>query len=407
VIRELIMFAIVALLLLFAVHRYIWARTLRDTALPRAWKWAGTFAIIVLGLAIPATILIGRRRLDATEIGLARTAYVWLGFAFYALLAFAVIDLVRGLQWMGGFAARMRARRERSPASAPERAADVAPADPSRRVFMARAAAGIGVAASGSIVAIGHRSAMGEIATPEIPVKLARLPRALSGYRIVQLTDLHLGPILRADFLESIVEKANASRPDLVAITGDLVDAPPVVLGRELAPLAKLRARHGVVFVTGNHEYYCGAAAWVDYLREHGIRVLMNERIALGDGASFDLAGIPDRHGGSYIVEHTPDLSRALDGRDPDRELVLLAHQPVQIEMAEGKGVGLQISGHTHGGQMWPFGALVALAQPYVSGFHRHRDGTQIYVSRGAGFWGPPMRVAEPAEIASIVLVSD
>jgi hypothetical protein len=399
------MFAIVALLVLFAVHRYIWARVLRDTALPRAWRWAGTFAIVVLGLAIPATILIGRRRLDATEIGLARTAYVWLGFAFYALLAFAIIDIARGVRWL---ATRVRRLSPRLRADGEgERANTLAPADPSRRVFIARAAAGIGVAASGGIVAIGHHSAMGHITTPEIPVKLARLPRALSGYRIVQLTDLHLGPILRADFLEAIVEKANASRPDLVAITGDLVDAPPVVLGRELAPLAKLRARHGVVFVTGNHEYYCGAAAWVEWLREHGIRVLMNERIAIGDAASFDLAGIPDRHGGGYIAEHTPDLSRALAGRDPDRELVLLAHQPAQIEMAEGKGVGLQISGHTHGGQMWPFGALVALAQPYVSGFHRHRDGTQIYVSRGAGFWGPPMRVAEPAEIASIVLVAD
>jgi predicted MPP superfamily phosphohydrolase len=390
------MFAIVALLLLLGIHRYIWAHVLRDTRPPRGWKWAGTIAMIVLALAIPATIMIGRRRLDATEIALARTAYVWLGFAFYLLLAFALIDLIRAIRWI---ASRLRSLRSGAPREEP--------ADPSRRVFMARAVAGIGVAASGTVVAIGHHSAMGEIATPEIPVKLARLPRALSGYRIVQLTDLHLGPILRAEFLESLVEKANAARPDLVAITGDLVDAPPVVLGRELAPLAKLRARHGVVFVTGNHEYYCGAAAWVDYLREHGIRVLLNERIQLGDAASFDLAGIPDRHGGSYIVEHTPDLASALAGRDPARELVLLAHQPVQIEMAEGKGVGLQISGHTHGGQMWPFGALVALAQPYVSGFHRHHDGTQIYVSRGAGFWGPPMRVAEPAEVASIVLVAE
>jgi predicted MPP superfamily phosphohydrolase len=389
-------FAIVALLVLFGVHRYIWARLLRDTRPPRAWKWAGTIALIALALAIPATIMIGRRRIDATEIGLATTAYVWLGFAFYALLAFALIDVARAVLWI---ASRVRSKREP--------AAVDAPADPARRVFIARVAAGVGVAASSSLVVVGHHSALGEITTPEIPVKLARLPHALSGYRIVQLTDLHLGPLLRAPFLESLVEKANAARPDLVAITGDLVDAPPATLGRELAPLAKLRARHGVVFVTGNHEYYCGAAAWVEWLRERGIRVLVNERISIGDAASFDLAGIPDRNGGSYLADHAPDLARALAGRDPERELVLLAHQPAQIEMAEGKGVGLQISGHTHGGQMWPFGALVALAQPYVSGFHRHPDGTQIYVSRGAGFWGPPMRVAEPAEIASIVLVSD
>jgi len=278
-----------------------------------------------------------------------------------------------------------------------------------RRIFLARVAASAAVAGAGAIAVGGRRSAF-EITKPEIVVPLARLPRELSGFRIVQITDLHVGPIQQTKFVETVVEEANSLRPDLIVITGDLVDGSVERLGPLLAPLEKLRARCGVAFVTGNHEYHSGAAEWVAFLRERGIQVLMNERIAVGDrgpgGASFDLAGVPDHHGGRFLPDHEPDLERALAGRDPERALVYLAHQPRQIALAHGRGVGLQLSGHTHGGQMWPFGALVALTQPFVSGFHRTEDGTAIYVSRGAGFWGPPMRVLEPAEIPTIVLTA-
>jgi predicted MPP superfamily phosphohydrolase len=162
--------------------------------------------------------------------------------------------------------------------------------------------------------------------------------------------------------------------------------------------------------VTGNHEYYSGGLVWVDFLRELGLRVLMNERIALGDasqhGAQFDLAGVPDHRalGASGIG---PDAHAATLGRDPERELVMLAHQPVQIAQTSRVGTGLQISGHTHGGQIFPFGAVALLAQPYHAGLYRHTPGgSQIYVSRGTGFWGPPMRVLAPAEISVIRLHS-
>jgi predicted MPP superfamily phosphohydrolase len=281
--------------------------------------------------------------------------------------------------------------------------------DAGRRLFLARAAAGSAILGSGTIAVLGHREAC-EILTPEIEVKLPRLPRELSGFKIAQLSDVHLGPLLRERFLEDVVEKTNALAPDLVVITGDLVDAPVARLAPTLAPLAKLRARCGTAFVTGNHEYYSGAEEWVEYLRTRGIRVLMNQRIEVGDtqagGKTFDLAGVPDFTGGRFREDHAPDLDRALAGRDPERALVLLAHQPRQISLAQGRGVGLQLSGHTHGGQLWPFGALVYLMQPWIAGFHRADDGTQIYVSRGTGFWGPPMRVGNPPEIASIVLTS-
>src|SRR5262249_26202902 len=162
-------------------------------------------------------------------------------------------------------------------------------------------------------------------------------------------------------------------------------DALPQRLLRAVEPLSKLRSRCGIAFVTGNHEYYCGAREWVEFLRGRGVRVLLNQRIEIGDAASggrtFDLAGVPDPTGGRDFGAHASDLGLALAGRDPDRALVLLAHQPRQIALARGKGVDLQLSGHTHGGQLWPFGALVALTQPWIAGFHRADDGTQIYVS--------------------------
>jgi predicted MPP superfamily phosphohydrolase len=448
-----VVFIGVALLLLYGMHRYFWARFVRDVGLSRRWKIAATCAVIVLGLSLPAAFLFSRRTLGGQGINVALEAYVWLGLLFYCVLLLAAVDLLRlayGVPKQIWKSRRVSAARDATtqPDAAAESAPDRelaerpvtaeralptpivqadAPRLADRRVFLARAVAGTAALGSGGIAIGGYHSAMNDITTPEIPVHLSRLPRELSGYRILHLSDLHLGPTLAGRFLERVVEKANAQKPDLVVITGDLVDARVATLGATLAPFGKLAARHGIVFVTGNHEYYSGADEWIEFLRQRGIRVLMNERMEIGDKAllverrsatesefregptqraSFDLAGVPDQHAASYYEDDGPDLARALVGRDPDRELVFLAHQPVQIEMAAGKHVGLQLSGHTHGGQMWPFGALVALAQPYVAGLHRHTDGTQIYVSRGTGFWGPPLRVANPAEIATIVLVA-
>jgi len=377
-----IAFASIAIGVFVGLHVYAWKRVVRDPALPRPWRRGATFLVVLLALVVVLVFVAGRRVDPDLETGAALLGYTWLGALFYLFLWFGALDLVRLARRV--FAAR--------------------PVDEGRRRFLARVAASTAIAGTGTIAVIGHLEA-GEILTPVLDVKLPRLPRELSGFRIAQLSDLHLGPLLRERFLESVVEKTNALAPDLVVITGDLVDAPVARLAPSLAPLAKLRARCGVAFVTGNHEYYCGAREWMEFLRARGIHALLNERITVGDahagGATFDLAGIPDASGRG---DHTPDLVRALEGRDAERALVLLAHQPRQIAMASGRGVGLQLSGHTHGGQLWPFGALVALTQPWIAGLHRAEDGTQIYVSRGTGFWGPPMRVGNPAEIASIVL---
>jgi predicted MPP superfamily phosphohydrolase len=170
-----------------------------------------------------------------------------------------------------------------------------------------------------------------------------------------------------------------------------------------VAPLGTLAAKHGVFFVTGNHEYYAGADEWIAHLPTLGVRVLRNERVSVGGGAdSFDLAGVDDYNAHGF-PGHGPDLQRAVSGRDPSRELVLLAHQPREVHRAAEHGVGLQLSGHTHGGQIWPWNFAVKLQQPYVAGLVRHKT-TQLYVSRGTGYWGPPMRLGAPAEITQLVL---
>jgi predicted MPP superfamily phosphohydrolase len=201
-----------------------------------------------------------------------------------------------------------------------------------------------------------------------------------------------------------VVQRVNALAPDLVAVTGDLVDGKLARLAEEVAPFADLRGRDGVYFVTGNHDHYSGADEWVGAIGRLGLRVLRNQRVAIGEGEqAFDLVGVDDHRGDMLGASGGEDLGRALAGRDPARPAILLAHDPSTFRRASSLGIDLQLSGHTHGGQIWPFGLLVRLVIPTVAG--RYAKGSaQLYVSRGTGFWGPPMRLFAPAEITEIVL---
>jgi predicted MPP superfamily phosphohydrolase len=233
-----------------------------------------------------------------------------------------------------------------------------------------------------------------------VTVPLAKLPRAGHGYRIAVVSDIHLGPVLGQGFAQKVVDTINSTQPDLIAVVGDLVDGSVKDLGPAAAPLAQLRARHGAYFVTGNHEYFSGAEQWVEEVRRLGIRPLENARTEL---AHFDLAGVNDVAGESE--GQGPDFAKALGDRDTTRACVLLAHQPVQIHDAVDHGVDLQLSGHTHGGQLWPGNFVAAAANPTVAGLERYGD-TQLYVSRGAGAWGPPTRVGAESDITVIELAS-
>jgi predicted MPP superfamily phosphohydrolase len=240
-----------------------------------------------------------------------------------------------------------------------------------------------------------------------ISVTLEKLPPALDGFRIAQITDLHVSALTRTPWLEGIVASVNRLVPDLIAVTGDMVDGTVEDLGPHAAPLGKLSAPLGVYAITGNHEYYSGVGPWVAFFTGLGLRFLRNARVTVSkNGASLDLAGVDDYAAGRMGAPPA-DLPKALAGRDPALPVVLLAHQPAAIEEAARLGIDLQLSGHTHAGQIFPFNLLVRLQQPYVRGLHTHpNSGTQIYVSPGTGFWGPPMRFLTRAEITLITLRS-
>ncbi len=398
--RSILSFAIfiaVSVAVLGGMHAYLWVRLVRDPALPEPWRRIATVGLVVLAFAAPLGMLALRFAPRPLARAVPVVAFTWLGLAFLLFSALLVLDAVQlaaqGASWIADWF----------------RAQPDPPADAERRQFVARIVAGTAALATSGAAAYAFRSATGPAEVSEVPVRLERLPPALSGLTIAQITDLHVGPTIGERDVRRVVDQVNALRPDLVAVTGDLVDGPVAQLGGAIAHLGRLRARHGVYFVTGNHEYYAGVREWVAELRRLGLRVLVNERVAIGDaGASFDLAGINDYGAAGLGSGFGPDLGRALAGRDPERGLVLLAHQPRGVEDAVRAGVELQVSGHTHGGQIAPFNLVVGAVFPYLKGLYPDvRAGDrrgQVFVSRGTGYWGPPLRLGSPPEIAKLVL---
>ncbi len=385
-------------------HLYFWRRLARDVTRSRRLRLAvligliGLSGLTMLAMALPRVC--GREAIGT----LVFAGLLWMGTSFYLLIFLGLADLARLLVRLVGRLASGRAE-QATAASTDDR-----PADPHRRRFLARTVAATAVLGSGTIAGLSVRAARSDLTTPEVAVRLSRLPPALSGYRIALLSDIHLGPTLGEAFCRRVVELTNSLKPDVVAITGDLVDGKAELIGPDLAPLADLQARQGVFFTTGNHEYYAGVEQWMAHLPRLGIRILNNEHVELGDGepggARFVLAGVPDRQGDWFAPGHGPDPARALAGTDPEREVVLMAHRPSQVDAAVAADVGLQLSGHTHGGQLFPMGMLTRIAEPYLSGLHHHAGRTQVYVTRGTGYWGPPMRVLAPAEITLVVLTT-
>jgi len=240
-----------------------------------------------------------------------------------------------------------------------------------------------------------------------VDVPIPGLPDALHGFTIAQVSDLHVGPTIKSRYVQAIVDRVNGLKPDMVALTGDLVDGTVAELADHVAPLGRLASRHGTFAVTGNHEYYAGAHAWIDELRRLNLTVLMNEHVVLdhGDGQVV-VAGVADWSAHHFDPSHRSDPAGAIAGSPVAAGArLLLAHQPRTATLASGAGYHLQLSGHTHGGQFFPWNLFVPLQQPFTAGLHKLHD-LWVYTSRGTGYWGPPKRLGAPSEIACVRLVS-
>ncbi|WP_030806506.1 metallophosphoesterase [Streptomyces sp. NRRL F-2799] len=429
-----IVFALVAaavLALVAGLHWYVWRRLVRDTTRPRgAGRRAGTVLFVAAPVLMIAALVAER---SGAPFWLQRTlawpGFLWMALALYLLLATVATEPVR--VWAGRRA--RRATREAvfaglepvsvpsaegpagdgSAAERPESTGDAPPAPPagpqasalaasalSRRLFVSRVAGGTAAAVALGTTGWGTYGVLRGPRVKRLTIPLAKLPRSAHGFRIAVVSDIHLGPVLGRNFAQTVVDTINSTQPDMIAVVGDLVDGSVKNLGPAAAPLAGLKSRLGTYFVTGNHEYFSGAAQWLDEVRTLGMRPLENARTEL---PYFDLAGVNDLQGESE--GHGPDFAKALADRDPTRTCVLMAHQPAQIHEAVHYDVDLQLSGHTHGGQLWPGNLIAKAANPTVAGLDRYGD-TQLYVSRGAGAWGPPTRVWAPSDITVIELAS-
>jgi predicted MPP superfamily phosphohydrolase len=268
------------------------------------------------------------------------------------------------------------------------------------------------------VTLVGFFNARRTASVRRVDIPIARLPTSLVGFTIAQLSDIHVGPTIRVRYIERIVTAVNRLGADMVAITGDLVDGTVAELRTHVAPLARLKTRHGTFVVTGNHEYYAGAHDWIDELRRLGLRVLLNEHVVLQtrnvQGAQTDeevhesalvVAGVTDYTAGHFDAGHASDPEGAVRDAPPQvHTRLLLAHQPRSAIAAAQAGYHLQLSGHTHGGQFFPWNLFVPLQQPFTAGLHRLHD-MWIYVSRGTGYWGPPKRFGAPSEITLLRLV--
>jgi len=261
---------------------------------------------------------------------------------------------------------------------------------------------GLAVLATG----VGFANARRRARIVRVRIPLADLPAALHGFTIAQVSDVHVGRTIKRRYVEAIVRAVNGLEPDLVAVTGDLVDGTVEELAAHTAPFGELRARHGAFFVTGNHEYYSGERAWIGEISRLGLRVLMNQHVVVTHrGASIVVAGVTDFSAHHFDPAHRSDPVAALAGAPADAAArILLAHQPRSAPAAARAGFDLQLSGHTHGGQFWPWMFFVRLQQPFTAGLHRLGK-MWIYISRGTGYWGPPKRFGAPSEITLLELV--
>lgn len=380
----------VASVVLVACHLYILRRFARRwVKLPRQRLILAGVMTLVLFLAAS----LGRLGIESKISDLVLwVAYTWMGAGLMLLVTGLCLDLYfLGMQRLG-------TRQQETEV------------DPSRRALLTGRAENIALGAAAIGTGVGMMQARGSFKVTRTEVPISGLPASFDGYKIVQVSDIHVGPTIKGSFVERMVDEINAQAADLVAITGDLVDGSLKHLSDHVRRLSKIKSQDGAFFVTGNHEYYSGAQVWVDFVKTLGIEPLMNEhRVIERDGERLVLAGVTDYSAHQHLPEHRSDVAAALEGADPSLSKILLAHQPRSVFEAADKGIDLQLSGHTHNGQMFPFNFFVAMAQPYLKGLAKVVESASpmwIYVHQGTGYWGPPNRLGIPPEVAVLTLRS-
>lgn len=373
-------FVLIAVSLIALLHLYIGLRLLPDLPIGTIGHVAGVIVLLTSCLLMPLGLMsrtIGRQPLADR---LAWAGLLTMGW-FSSLLVLTLLrDIALGLTTL------------------------LLPARDT--VFMASgsAIAVLVLAALATLIGLANARRRAQVVDVEVPI--AGLPAGLHGFTIVQISDIHVGPTIKRSYLDAIVDTVNGLDADMIALTGDLVDGSVEQLAEHTEPLNRLAARHGSYFVTGNHEYYSGEPAWTVEFRRLGLRVLVNEHVVLQhEGAELVVAGVPDFSAHHFDPKQRSDPHAALKGAPPAAApRILLAHQPRTAPAAAAAGFDLQLSGHTHGGQFWPWNHFVRFQQPYTAGLHR-LDHLWVYTSRGTGYWGPPKRFGAPSEITRLRLV--
>ncbi len=396
----MMIFLVIVLTVLVLIHGYVGLRLIPTLGLAPPWGAVAWGLLAMFVLLAPLPIILRYRGFEnALTDALAAVGYTSLGF--FTLLFFVLV--ARDLLWLGlavGGKALALVHSLRAEAIAPEAF------DPGRREFIVRLMNLGLVAATGVAATYGLFQARRRPTVFEVDIPIDGLHPDLEGFRIVQISDLHVGPTIRGGWVRRVVEQVNALRPDMIAFTGDLADGTVRHIREDVAPLADLRAPHGVYFCTGNHEYYSGLDDWLAEIKRLGMTTLNNEHTVVEHGAGrILLAGVTDLTAHQMAPHHATDPEAAVAGAPQCDARLLLAHQPGSIFAAARLGFHLMLCGHTHGGQFYPFAYAVKAVHPYTLGRHKH-NGTWVYVNRGTGYWGPPLRIGIPPEVTVIRLVS-